>query len=310
MSRWLAIAACLSITAGTPPSAEEAELGKSLFFEKRLSFNGTMSCATCHDPEQGMGDGKRFSAGASGKTLKRHTPHLYNLARNGSFFWDGRAKTLEEQALMPIESADEMNSPLPDVIRRLKDVPYYAETFARVFPKKGLTAATLARAIAAFERTLVSKDSAYDRGALSDEAARGMKLFFGRAQCGKCHSGPNFTDGQFHNTGVPGTDLGRAAVDRVGEFQMRPYPFFQMQRAFKTPGLRNVALTAPYFHDGSEATLLDVVRFYDQGGKDRDAAGLSPDVRPLKLSEREQMDLVRFLESLTAPVKVERPPER
>jgi cytochrome c peroxidase len=137
-----------------------------------------------------------------------------------------------------------------------------------------------------------------------------MKLFFGRAQCAKCHSGPNFTDSQFHSTGIPGTDPGRAVLDRVGEFQMRPYPFFQMQRAFKTPGLRNAALTAPYFHDGSEATLLDVVRFYDQGGKDRDAAGLSPDVRPLKLSEREKADLVAFLESLTAMMTVEPPPNR
>ena len=166
----------------------------------------------------------------------------------------------------------------------------------------------IARALAAFERTLVSNHSPVDRYAAGDAdaldaaAIRGRALFFGRAMCATCHSGPNFTDGQFHNTGVMGDDLGRAAFDRVGEFQMRPYPFFQMRRAFKTPGLRNVALTAPYQHDGSEATLDEVVGFYNRGGRDPQSYGKSLDIRPLNLTDSDLTDLVAFLEGLTAPV--------
>lgn len=245
--------------------------------------------------------------------MKRHTPHLYNLAWSTTFFWDGRATSLEEQALMPIQSPDEMNLPLPAAVEKLKAVLYYADTFRRVFPKDGVTGKNMAKVIAAFERTIVSTGSAYDRSkagdptAMSPSALRGQELFFGRARCSNCHKGANFSDGLFHNTGVPGEDKGRAAFDRVGEFQMRPYPFFQTQRAFKTPGLRNVALSSPFFHDGSEPTLTDVVRFYNQGGKDPQSYGLASDVRPLALSGAQVDDLVAFLESLTALVEIVRP---
>ncbi|MGH9389312.1 MAG: cytochrome-c peroxidase [Vicinamibacteria bacterium] len=294
-------------------ASAQAELGKALFFDTRLSFNDGLSCATCHQPDKGFADGQRFSKGATGNTLNRHTPHLYNLAGASSFFWDGRAATLEEQVLMPIQNPDEMNLPLESLRRKLESVPYYAKAFDDLYPEDGLTADNIARAIACFERTLVSRDAPFDRreagdsSALGESALRGAELFFGRARCSRCHKGSNFTDGQFHNTGVPGEDPGRAVWDRVGSFRMRPYPFFQTQRAFKTPGLRNVARSAPYFHDGSEPTLGDVVRFYNQGGKDRESYGLSADIAPLGLDEGAIDDLVAFLESLTGPVEIEPP---
>jgi len=294
-----------------PPSSAEIALGKTLFFETRLSSTGTVSCATCHRPDRGFADGQRFSVGVAGTPLKRHTPHLYNLAWNRTFFWDGRASSLEEQALAPIRNLEEMGLPGDMAAAKLRGIPSYAAAFQEAFPKSGVTMANIAKALAAFERTLVSNHSAADRyaagetNALGESAVRGRTLFFGRAMCSTCHSGPNFTDGLFHNTGVMGDDLGRAAFDRVGEFQMRPYPFFQMRRAFKTPGLRNVAMTAPYQHDGSEATLDDVVRFYNQGGRDAQSYGKSLDIKPLNLTEDDLHDLVAFLEGLTAPVGIQ-----
>ena len=287
--------------------AEVAELGRTLFFDTRLSSTDTVACATCHKPDHGFSDEQRFSVGVSGTPMKRHTPHLFNLASGRSFFWDGRASSLEEQALEPIRHPDEMGMPGDLLAAKLRAIPSYEQAFARAFPKSGVTMKNIAAALAAFERTLVARNSPFDRfnagdkTALSDTARRGRELFFGRAKCATCHSGPNFTDGLFHNTGVLGDDIGRAAFDRVGEFQMRPYPFFQMRRAFKTPGLRNVALTAPYQHDGSEATLAEVVRFYNLGGRDPRSYGKALDIRALNLTDAELDALVAFLEALTSP---------
>jgi cytochrome c peroxidase len=294
-------------------SPERVALGKSLFFEGRLSSSGTLSCASCHRPEMGFGDGQRYSRGVSGKPLARHTPHLFNLAWSKTLFWDGRATSLEEQLLGPLSSPDELNLPIDAAVERLKTVPGYVQAFARAYPGSGLTPRNLAHAIAAFVRTLIAGGAPFDRylrgeqDALGDSARRGLALFYGRGACSSCHSGPHLTDGKFHNTGVPGEDRGRAALDRVGEFQTRPYPFFQTQKAFKTPGLRNVALSAPYMHDGSEPSLEAVVRFYNQGGKDKKSYGIALDIRPLNLDEREVGDLVAFLESLTSPVDVSPP---
>ena len=298
---------------GRSASRAEVELGKILFFDRRLSSNDTMTCVSCHSPQLGFGDGENLSRGVSGNRTRRHAPSLYNLAWSKTFFWDGRATTLEEQLLGPLSNPDELNMPMDSLVAKLRGVPFYVQAFERVYPGSGLTAKHVARAIAAFERTLIAGGSPFDRyeqgdhGALSPAAERGMKLFFGRAVCSTCHSGAHFTDGRFHNTGVPGEDAGRSELDRVGEFQTRPYPFFQTQRAFKTPGLRNVALSAPYMHNGSEATLKDVVAFYNQGGKVKQSYGLSLDIRPLGLGEQEMSDLVAFLEALTSPVDV-RPP--
>jgi cytochrome c peroxidase len=298
---------------GRAPSAAEVDLGRTLFFDPRLSSTNTIACATCHRPDRGFSDGQRYSIGVAGTPLKRHTPHLFNLAWGKTFFWDGRAASLEAQALAPLRAPDEMGLPGDAPAEKLRSIPDYVAAFERAYPKSGITMKNLARAIAAFERTLVSHDSAFDRyqaedrSALDEGAVRGKALFFGRARCSTCHSGPNFTDGLFHNTGVLGADIGRAAFDRVGEFQMRPYPFFQMRRAFKTPGLRNVALTAPYQHDGSEATLEEVVRFYNLGGRDPQSYGRALDIRPLNLTESELGDLVSFLRALTSPVDVSIP---
>ena len=300
--------ASMSTPVKTPSSAALVELGRELFFDTRLSSTNTVSCATCHQPARGFSDGQRFSVGVAGTPMKRHTPHLYNLAAARSFFWDGRASSLEEQALEPIRNLDEMALPGDLAAEKLRAIPSYDQAFARVFPKSGVTMKNIATALAAFERTLVARNAPIDRYNAGDESAldpaavRGKGLFFGRARCATCHGGPNFTDGLFHNTGVIGDsgDLGRAAFDRVGEFQMRPYPFFQMRRAFKTPGLRNVAVTAPYQHDGSEATLAEVVRFYNLGGRDPRSYGKALDIRPLSLTDAELDDLVAFLHALTS----------
>jgi len=289
------------------------ELGKTLFFDPRLSSSGTVSCATCHKQELGWSDGRRYSVGVSGRPLKRHTPHLLNLAWQKTFFWDGRATSLEEQALGPLENPDELDMPIHTLVPKLEAVPGYRRAFGEAYPGSGITARNVTNAIASFVRTLVSGGAPFDRyqageqAAMSPAARRGMDLFYGRAACSTCHSGPHLSDGKFHNTGVPGDDRGRSALDRVGEFQMRPYPFFQTQKAFKTPGLRNVALSAPYMHDGSEPSLLEVVRFYNKGGKEKESYGLALDIRPLNLDEPQIADLVAFLEALTAPVNVTPP---
>lgn len=284
---------------GAPPEDAEIRLGKTLFFDTRLSGNGQMSCATCHNPQFGFSDGQRVSLGANGNKLRRNTPHLYNLAWGTIFFWDGRAKTLEDQALMPVASHDEMNMPLDKLIGKLKTVKFYQDNFQKVYPDAGLTEKTLASAIASFERTIVSRNSPFDmylqgdKQAISPAAVRGIKLFQGKANCIACHQGPNLTDDSFHNIGITGADQGRA------EILKNPY----FSGAFKTPGLRNVALTAPYMHDGSVDTLKDVIRFYNLGGN----KGADPLIKPLHLTEEEMDDLVAFLNSLTEPVNIALP---
>lgn len=281
-----------------PPSAAEINLGKALFFDKRLSLNNKTSCATCHNPELGFSDGVAVGKGTMGNTLGRHTPHLYNLAWGTVFFWDGRAGSLEEQALGPIEAAGEMNMPLEKLMPKLQEVPFYTKTFREVYPKAGLTKENLGKAIAAFERTIISMNSPFDKymkgdkAAMSAAAIRGMKLFEGKARCAECHDGPNFTDDSFHNIGVGGEDKGRAAVVKDDS----------LLGAFKTPGLRNVALSAPYMHDGSVKTLEGVVRFYNKGGKHK--KGLSDLIKPLQLTDNEVADVVAFLNALTEPMSI------
>ena len=276
------------------------DLGKTLFFDRRLSSNKSQSCATCHNPDLGFGDGMAKGLGAMGGKLGRNTPHLYNLSWNNRFFWDGRAKTLEEQALGPIQSKAEMNLDIPTLIKRLQKVPAYKLKFRRAFGNEGITAKTIAVALAAFENTIVVKNTPFDqymkgnRNALSPSAKRGLKLFKNKARCVKCHDGPNFTDSGFHNIGVKSKDVGRFAVD--------PTPVFK--GAFKTPGLRNTAFTAPYMHNGSIGTLEEVVRFYNKGGdrvRNKDKL-----MKKLKLSEQEIFDLVTFLGALSEKLTITR----
>ena len=284
-----------------PSSAAEINLGKVLFFDQRLSGNNHYSCASCHNPDLGFGDGLATGMGTLGNALGRNTPHLYNLAWNSVFFWDGRATSLEEQALGPIAAPGEMNMPLDQLIPKLRNVPFYVRAFATVYPDSGLTIENVARAIAAFERTLISMNSPFDRyqqgdrDALSPAAIRGLQLFTGKANCIVCHSGPNFTDESFHNIGIGGQDPGRAEVIKDTS----------LWGAFKTPGLRNTALTAPYMHDGSLPSLEAVVRFYNMGRQHSKA--VSELIKPLQLSEREIFDLVAFLGALTDPLVIVKP---
>jgi cytochrome c peroxidase len=283
-------------------SQEEIELGKVLFFDKRLSVNDEMSCATCHNPDLGFGDGMALGRGTMGNTLGRNTPHIYNLAWSVAFFWDGRASTLEEQAIAPIEAPGEMNMQIGELIPKLKKVPYYAETFEKVYPGSGLTKENLGRAIAAFERSIVVDDTPFDRfmagdqNAMSPAAIRGMAIYQGKAACTDCHSGPNFTDDSFHNIGIAKSDRGRAAIVDGAT----------MEGAFKTPGLRNVLFTAPYMHDGSLGSLEEVIRHYNEIDPAKDKS-LSPTVKNIDLTEAEIFDLLAFLGALNQPLRIERP---
>ena len=278
----------------------EIELGKQLFYDRRLSKNKDMSCATCHNLNTGTGDALKTAIGDDGKILGRNTPHIYNLAWNTVFFWDGRASSLEEQALGPIQAAGEMNMDLKGVVSRLKKVNGYVSQFKKVY-NTNVTSEGIGKAIAAFERTIVSDNSAYDKYVAGDKAAmtpaeiRGLKLFVGKAKCASCHSGYNFTDESFHNIGLNSKDKGRYAVVKG----------VKMQGAFKTPGLRNVLLTAPYMHNGSLATLEEVVEHYNTGGKK--TKNLSTLMFKLNLNKREIADLVAFLGALTDPVIIEAP---
>lgn len=285
------------------PSANEVYLGKVLFFDTRLSSNQRQSCASCHNPDLGFSDGLAGSLGTMGGTVPRNTPHIYNLAWSSTFFWDGRSSTLEDQALGPIAAAGEMNLPLDQLIPRLQEVKFYKDEFNKVYGESGLTLNNVARAIASFERSIISDNSAYDKyiagnkSAMSPSAIRGLTLFEGKGNCADCHDGANFTDDSFHNIGISPvtTDMGRALIDKSSG----------LKGAFKTPGLRNVVMTAPYMHDGSEASLEEVVRYYNEGGKHK--KHLSKLIKPLNLTEGEISDLVAFMGALTDPVIIERP---
>ena len=285
---------------GEEHSEFEIYLGKVLFFDNRLSFKEKQSCATCHNPDLGFGDGLKKGRGASGKVLERNTPHLYNLGWNTVFFWDGRAVSLEEQALMPISSHEEMNMSMELLIPKLEAVPYYRKMFRMVYEKERITEDMIVGALAAFERSIIVDDTPFDRYMNGDKVAmsraqiRGMELFQNKAKCTECHDGPNFTNEAFHNIGVGGNDEGRKKIDKSAKFG-----------AFKTPGLRNVLLTAPYMHDGSIGTLEEVIDFYDKGGTHK--ANIDKLIKPLGLTDEEKADLVAFLGALTSPLQVKRP---
>jgi cytochrome c peroxidase len=288
-------------------SAEREALGRTLFFDPRLSASGIIACATCHNPGFSWGDGLPRGVGHESKTLRRRSPTLLNLAWAEALFWDGRAFTLEEQALGPIASPDEMNMPLEQLVPKIQSVAGYAALFERAYPGEGISTQTIAKAIATYERTVVSGTAPFDRwvagdeSAIPEEAKRGFALFEGKAKCASCHSGWRFTDDSFHDIGVPGEDRGRAGVLEGIE---------AMEFAFKTPTLRDVDRRAPYLHDGSEPTLESVIELYDLGGRVK-RPSLSKDIVPLDLSAQEARELVAFMRTLTsddAPVAVPRLP--
>ena len=291
-----------------PQTEAKVELGKRLFFDTRLSGDFSSSCATCHNPTVAFTDGLPRSRGFAGKTLLRNSPTVLNAAYNTAQFWDGRAATLDEQCKGPLLSPQEMNMvDEKHLVDRLNAVPQYRQDFQTVFGE-GPSLDNVAHAIASFERTLVTPGSRFDRYALGDKSAltdqekRGLIVFFGKGSCSECHKGVNFTDNLYHNLGakpVPGNpeDLGRFAVTH------NPAD----RGAFKTPTLRNVALTAPYMHDGSVATLEDVVEFYDRGGDG--APNQSKLIFKLNLTAQERQDLVAFLKTLTGNIPQVQPPK-
>jgi len=287
--------------AANPFSSEKALLGKKLFFDPRLSGYGSLSCASCHNPGLNWCDGLQSASAMTRFPLGRHTPTLLNVAYYSSLFWDGRATTLEEQARKHLLSPGVMlGGTETEIVRRISRFPGYRQAFRQIFGKSAVSLDSIVAAIATFERTIISRNSPFDRwlagdrNAISASAKNGFALFTGKAQCVKCHSGPVFSDSEFHNTGLNSIDPGRFEVSKKNSDRNR----------FKTPGLRQVADTAPYMHDGSKPTLTSVIEFYVRGGDRPDEAN---ELQPLNLSLNEKQDLIAFLRSLsgqTSPVTI------
>lgn len=317
-----------SIPPGNPMTPAKVALGKQLYFDPRLSLDDSVSCASCHDPARGWTDQQPFSFGVNHQVGGRNAPPVFNTTFFPQQFWDGRAASLEEQAKGPLVNPVEMAMPSHDyVVAKLQGIAGYREAFPEVFGGE-ITIDRIAMAIATFERTILSGNSRYDRyvrdkdaGALSDAEIRGMELAgagrrlggrfdpatFGKARCNNCHTPPTFSDGLYHNLGVGWDrnhpDLGRYLV--TGEAKDLG--------AFKTPSLRSLPRTAPYFHDGSARTLEEVVALYNRGGIDNPflSSKMKPHGthEPLGLTPEEEADLVAFLRALDGePVEIE-PPE-
>lgn len=326
----------MMIPADNPMTEAKVALGRDLYFDKRLSVDNTVSCATCHDPRFAFTDGKPVSEGVGGKKGARNAPTVLNAMFNEEQFWDGRVKTLEEQVLQPLINPVEMAMPSHEaVVAKVRGIPEYAQRFREVFGGPNpVTIENIARAIAAFERTLLSGDSPFDRfmagdpKAISEAAKRGWELFKGKARCITCHefnaSSPFFTDFKYHNIGIgmkatrnfealarqiqqmaQENRLTKEALDRLaltegfselGRFLVTRQP--KDVGAFKTSPLRDIELTAPYMHDGSLKTLREVIDFYDKGGEPN--PNLDGGIVKLNLTEQEKADLEEFLKSLTS----------
>ena len=301
---------------GNPQTAEKIELGKTLFFDRRLSGDGTMSCASCHVPDQAYTDGQELSLSYPTTRNWRNTPTLLNIAYFKSLFHDGRAATLEEQALFPVMSSFEMNLNLDYLEEKIRIVPEYGAAFKKVFGGE-VTKARIAMAIAAFERTLVSVNAPLDRylkgdkAAISPGARRGFEIFTGKGKCADCHFGPNLSDDRFHALNVPENPEDRkdpriAATRRFVAKVFRYEDYRNLEedpgrylvtremkdwKAFRTPTLREIAKTPPYMHNGTMKTLEEVLDFFDRGGGPGNKA-----LTPLKLTADEKLALKTFLE--------------
>lgn len=301
----------------TPELAARAELGKKLFFDRRLSGDGTMNCGTCHDPEQGYSDGLEISLNYPTTKNWRNSPTVINVVFQQQLFHDGRAATLEEQALFPMMSAFEMNQNLDFLEEEIRSVPEYVTEFTEVFGDGDVTRERIAMVIAAFERTLISRDAPLDRflggdeAALSPDARQGYQLFIGKAACVTCHYGPNLMDNRFHALYVPENPdhLEDPRITATRRFVAKLHNFEAYRtldedlgrylitkdradwKAFKTPTLREIAATAPYMHNGIFATLDEVLEFFTAGG----GAGTTA-LKPLALSPAEKGQLKAFLE--------------
>jgi cytochrome c peroxidase len=318
------LAAKITVPASNPLTKGKYELGRQLYFDPRVSLDGTVSCATCHNPAKGWTDGMPVSVGIAGQTGSRSAPSVLNTAYGKTMFWDGRAPSLEAQAQGPIQNPIEMGKQnYKEIVDRLRKVPSYRAQFENVFGTK-VTLDGMAKAIASFERVAaLSGNSKYDKynagenKAMSDGEKRGMVLFGltlntddefktdavrQKAKCTLCHAGFNFTDEQFHNLGVGWNektgkfaDLGRWAIDPIGAKSDASLG------AFKTPSVRDAENTGPYMHDGSLDTLEAVVDHYDKGGNPNPA--LDADMKKLNLTKQEKADVVAFMKALTGENK-------
>jgi len=301
----LGLGANRNIPADNPLTTEKVALGRRLFFDPILSANRQVSCASCHLPKLHFASPDPLAIGIRGQLGQRHAPTLVNRTYGTSFFWDGRAKTLEDQALQPIENSLELGFSIDGALKRLRQDQQYDQLFQAAFPD-GTTRTNLAKALASFQRVLLSGNSPVDRflagdfKALNDSQRQGMWLFDSRAGCWKCHSGPNFTDEQFHNTGV---SWHKSPPDR-GLFNATKQKTDQGK--FKTPSLRNISETRPYMHDGSISSLWPVIEFYNQGGIDNPY--LDPAMKPLQLTTDEIVHLIEFLKALNGSANYRQTP--
>ena len=328
-------AARAAVPDDNPQTPEKIALGEKLFFDGRLSVDGTVACSTCHDPALAFTDRKSVSIGVEGRAGQRNAPTILNALYNKTQFWDGRAKTLEDQAAFPIINPSEMGQPSLDAaVARIASIAEYQDAFKRVFGRAP-NGTDLVRAIASYERTQYSFDSPFDhfiagdKGAISDSAKRGWELFNTKARCNKCHALTDqkrdptyFTDSDSHNIGIGIIRHNVVAMACKAEQQINSGNAIDVDRAaiqsdmsvlgrflvtkkesdiasFKTPGLRNVLITAPYFHDGSQATLWDVMDHYNKGDGLHNPY-LDEDIQPLALSEAEIDDVVALLATLTS----------
>lgn len=284
-----------------PYSKEKAELGRLLYFDKRLSANGTISCATCHHVRLAFADNKKLPEGILGRIGTRHAPTVINAAYQTHYFWDGRAKTLEDQCKGPIANPNEMalTDDIHDAYKqcqgRIQNIPGYRKLFKSVYGDDQCTIDKIVKAIATFERTLLSGNSPYDRYKAGDKSTLSEEQIFGfevfkKKGCDNCHAGPNFTDGRFLNIGIgmdaPRPDLGRYEITKDKKDW----------GGFKVPTLREVANSPPYMHDGNLKTLEAVIEYYDKGGNPNQ--NLHPLMQPLHMSDKEKKALVCFLKAL------------
>ncbi|OWY69576.1 hypothetical protein B7486_19660 [cyanobacterium TDX16] len=322
------------IPADNPMTPEKIELGRMLYFDPRLAGDSSLSCAKCHDPAKGFSNGLQMSDAYPGTKHWRHVPTVLNAAYLRHQFWDGRADSLEAQAIGPIAAPIEMNQNYTHLVEKLSGIPWYRDQFKKVF-KSDVNMDNLAKAIAAFERTIVSKPGPVDKflsgdkSALTDYQKKGMDLFTGKANCIACHHGAALSDGEFHTTGVPEIEELKTETDRIATRHFfatdQKYPNPRRVNAdygrelitksqsdrgrFKTPSLRELVHTAPYMHNGAFETLDDVIEFYMNGGGDH--PNKDPLLRPFELTDQEFDQLREFLEALSSPsiVKVEKPAE-
>ena len=274
---------------------DRIKLGKLLYFDPALSRDGTVSCSSCHNPKLGWSDSQAKAIGIENRQGPRNSPTILNTAYQIRQFWDGRAKTLEEQALGPIQADVEMDMNLDVLLMKLNKNRTYLELFEKAYPNEGITDKTLAKAIASFERTIVSTEAPFDKfikgdkEAISKSAQKGFKLFTTKARCSDCHDGFNFSDGSFHNIALGGSDEGRYILKKRAAWF----------HAFKTPTLRDITKSGPYFHDGSVKTLKEATTICATGGRYPNGKNVSTFIVDRGLSEKEIDNIVEFMKTLS-----------